>query len=89
MRSSEERKKRHRKERIAAAVLVLLLAGGTALFVRHAQREAEVFRRQTTYIPKQTPITPDVKLLQEYIRFDTSNPPGNELAAAQWLAGII
>ncbi|MGZ8868412.1 MAG: M20/M25/M40 family metallo-hydrolase, partial [Thermoanaerobaculia bacterium] len=26
---------------------------------------------------------------QEYIRFDTSNPPGTELAAAQWLAGLI
>jgi acetylornithine deacetylase/succinyl-diaminopimelate desuccinylase-like protein len=70
-------------------MLVLILAVATALFVRQAQREAEEFQQQRTYIPKQTTITPEVKLLQEYIRFDTSNPPGNELAAAQWLAGLI
>ena len=27
--------------------------------------------------------------LSEYIRINTSNPPGNELAAARWLADVI
>jgi acetylornithine deacetylase/succinyl-diaminopimelate desuccinylase-like protein len=27
--------------------------------------------------------------LSEYIRINTSNPPGNELAAARWLAGVL
>ena len=38
------------------------------------------------YVPTPTVMTPEVELLQQYIRFDTSNPPGNELAAARWLA---
>jgi acetylornithine deacetylase/succinyl-diaminopimelate desuccinylase-like protein len=34
-------------------------------------------------------MTPEVELLQQYVRIDTSNPPGNELPAAQWLARMI
>jgi acetylornithine deacetylase/succinyl-diaminopimelate desuccinylase-like protein len=30
-----------------------------------------------------------VRLLQSYIRIDTSNPPGGETAAARWLAGRL
>jgi len=30
-----------------------------------------------------------VSLLRQLIRFDTTNPPGNELPAAQWLAGVL
>lgn len=30
-----------------------------------------------------------VQLLQQLIRFDTSNPPGNEMPAAQFVAGIL
>src|SRR5688572_15228725 len=30
-----------------------------------------------------------VELLQEYIRVDTTNPPGNEKAGAVWLAGVL
>jgi acetylornithine deacetylase/succinyl-diaminopimelate desuccinylase-like protein len=29
------------------------------------------------------------KRLSEYIRINTSNPPGNELATARWLAGVL
>ena len=28
-------------------------------------------------------------LLQEYIRIDTTNPPGNEIAAARFLAQVL
>lgn len=28
-------------------------------------------------------------LLAEYVRVNTTNPPGNELAAARWLAGVL
>ena len=89
MRSPEEQKRRHRHERIAAALLILVLAAGTAIFWRQSQRADEEFRRQSTYVPRQTPLTAEVLQLQQYIRFDTSNPPGNELPAARWLAGII
>jgi acetylornithine deacetylase/succinyl-diaminopimelate desuccinylase-like protein len=87
--SPEERKRRHRNERIVAVLLVLVVGAATAFFVRQSQRADEEFRRQTTYVPKQTPLTKEVLQLQEYIRFDTSNPPGDELPAAQWLAGRI
>lgn len=40
----------------------------------------------TSYVPVEVPITPEIELLREYIRFDTSNPPGRELEAASWLA---
>ncbi|MFA6954772.1 MAG: M20/M25/M40 family metallo-hydrolase [Thermoanaerobaculia bacterium] len=39
----------------------------------------------STYIPRKEIITPEIVLLQEYIRIDTSNPPGNELEGARFL----
>lgn len=41
------------------------------------------------YLPKPAPITPDVELLQQYVRIDTSNPPGRETAGARFLAGLL
>ncbi|HVR44196.1 MAG TPA: M20/M25/M40 family metallo-hydrolase [Thermoanaerobaculia bacterium] len=38
------------------------------------------------YIPRPARLTPEIELLREYIRIDTSNPPGNELAGAEFLA---
>jgi acetylornithine deacetylase/succinyl-diaminopimelate desuccinylase-like protein len=29
------------------------------------------------------------RLLSEYLRINTTNPPGNEIAAARWLAGVL
>ncbi len=85
----DARKRRHRNERIAAALIVLVVAVISAAVIVHNRREAEQLAQQTTYVPRQTHMTPEVKLLQEYVRIDTSNPPGNELPAAQWLAKMI
>ncbi|HUP65693.1 MAG TPA: M20/M25/M40 family metallo-hydrolase [Thermoanaerobaculia bacterium] len=41
------------------------------------------------YIPGNTPITPEIEILRDYVRIDTTNPPGNELAAARFLAGHL
>jgi len=41
------------------------------------------------WIPKPATITPAVALLQQYVRIDTSNPPGNELPGARFLAGVL
>ncbi|HXA20270.1 MAG TPA: M20/M25/M40 family metallo-hydrolase [Thermoanaerobaculia bacterium] len=41
------------------------------------------------WIPKPAAITPAVVLLQQYVRIDTSNPPGNELLGARFLAAIL
>jgi acetylornithine deacetylase/succinyl-diaminopimelate desuccinylase-like protein len=89
MTADEIKRRKHRNQRIAAAVLVLIVAAGVGVLIRINRADEEEFVRQTTYIPKVTKITPEVELLQHYIRFDTSNPPGNEGPAAQWLAGIL
>lgn len=89
MRSPEERKRRHRNERIVAAIVVLVAAALTAGLWLYSQRLDEEHEREATYIPTPTVVTPEVELVRQYIRFDTSNPPGNEMPAAQWLAGLI
>ncbi|MBI2214395.1 MAG: M20/M25/M40 family metallo-hydrolase [Acidobacteria bacterium] len=38
-----------------------------------------------TYVPLEEVITPEITLLQEYVRIDTSNPPGRELDGARFL----
>ncbi|CAN5749660.1 M20/M25/M40 family metallo-hydrolase [soil metagenome] len=61
---------------IRLAVLALLLASPLA-----AQNSAPIdyaaLREETA------------RRLSEYIRINTSNPPGNELATARWLAGVL
>lgn len=85
----ELKKRRHRNERIAAVVLVAVVAIGAAVLRwRNSELEKEVVG-DLMYVPKTTKITPEVELLQQYIRIDTSNPPGNEQPAAEWLAGIL
>lgn len=83
-----EKRARHRRERILAAAIVLLLGVIAAVIVyynRHQQNEIV----DQTYIPKETPLTPEAVLLRDYVRVDTSNPPGKERAGAEWLAGIM
>jgi acetylornithine deacetylase/succinyl-diaminopimelate desuccinylase-like protein len=41
------------------------------------------------WIPRPVKITPAIALLQEYVRIDTSNPPGKELAGARFLAAVL
>src|SRR6201999_2095308 len=46
-------------------------------------------RRDTTYIPRKEVITPEIELLQQYVRIDTSNPPGLEAPGARFLAKLL
>lgn len=85
----ELKRRRHRNERIAAAILIAIVSAGSGALIWYKRHLDKELLRQTTYVPKATKITPEVELLQRYIRFDTSNPPGNELPAAQWLAGHL
>jgi len=82
------RKRRHRNERIAASLLVLVCAAVTAGVAWFKWREDEAVRRDIRYIPKQTVLTPDVELLREYVRIDTSNPAGIA-KGARWLHGQL
>lgn len=80
---------RRRTERLYAGGIVLMAVLTAIAAVVYNRHYAGELARQNAYVPKQTKMTPEVALLQEYVRIDTSNPPGNELPAAQWLARIL
>jgi acetylornithine deacetylase/succinyl-diaminopimelate desuccinylase-like protein len=70
--------------------VTLLVAGAAfiaALRFYNARSKREV--ESQLWIPKPVTITPAVTLLQQYVRIDTSNPPGNELPGARFLAGLL
>ncbi|HEY4639743.1 MAG TPA: M20/M25/M40 family metallo-hydrolase [Thermoanaerobaculia bacterium] len=68
-----------------------LLAGGGLLivalqiYISSSDREM----RSQLFIPRPSKMTPELALLQQYVRIDTSNPPGNELPGARFLAGVL
>jgi acetylornithine deacetylase/succinyl-diaminopimelate desuccinylase-like protein len=73
-----------------ALPLALILAGAAiiaALRVYNARSKHELDSQ--LWIPKPAAISPAVALLRQYVRIDTSNPPGNELPGARFLAGIL
>ncbi len=82
------KKRRHRNERIAAVIGILIAAGVTAGVVWWSEREREALERDRRYIPKTTAMTPEIRLLQEYVRIDTSTPAG-AAAGARWLAAYL
>ena len=85
----EARRRRHRKERIIAAAGVLIVAACVAAMLVYNRIEAAKIQKEFTYVPKHTRFTPELELLREYVRIDTSNPPGNERPGAEWLAAIL
>ena len=85
----ERKKRRHRNERIAALIVLAAAALVASWILRLNRITEDELRSLTSYVPKPTTITPEVELLQQYIRFDTTNPPGNELPAARWLASLL
>src|SRR5438270_2685802 len=68
-----------------------LLIAGAALIAGLRIYNARVERELSSqlWIPKPATITPELALLQQYVRIDTSNPPGNELPGARFLAAVI
>jgi acetylornithine deacetylase/succinyl-diaminopimelate desuccinylase-like protein len=80
------RRRRHRNERIAAAIVVVVLAGIVGGIVWWSQRLREDL--SGAYIPGETAPTPEILLLQEYVRIDTSTPRG-AVAGARWLAAQL
>jgi acetylornithine deacetylase/succinyl-diaminopimelate desuccinylase-like protein len=87
--AAADKRRRHRNERIAAIVAIVLIAVATFWLIRRNEAEEEQLRREQTYVPKPFTRTEDVDLLAEYIRIDTSNPPGRELAGARWFAAQL
>ncbi len=85
---SVRKKRRHRRERIAAVVLIAVVAAATVATRAWNERTARALRRDQTYIPKKAVVTPEVLLLQEYVRIDTSTPRG-AAAGARWIAAFL
>jgi acetylornithine deacetylase/succinyl-diaminopimelate desuccinylase-like protein len=72
---------------IRVLLIAVILGSAVAGYLRYrGLRDAEVEADAGLYIPKKEVMTPEIRLLQEYLRVDTSNPPGNELAGARFLA---
>lgn len=76
--------KRHRNERIVASLIVLVAAALTVWAVRFHLREREAVYRDVRYIPRTATITPEITLLRDYVRIDTSTPHG-AAEGARWL----
>jgi acetylornithine deacetylase/succinyl-diaminopimelate desuccinylase-like protein len=82
------RKRRHRNERIFAGIVILIVAAATGWIAWWSHVEGEQLERDRRYIPKVAKITPEVLLLQEFVRIDTSNPKG-AAAGARWIAEYL
>jgi acetylornithine deacetylase/succinyl-diaminopimelate desuccinylase-like protein len=82
------RKRRHRNERIVAGIVILIAAATAGGIAWWAHVEGERLERDRRYIPKVAKITPEVLLLQEFVRIDTSNPKG-AAAGARWIAEYL
>lgn len=82
------RARRHRNERIAAGILVAIVMILTLAVWLWQKREAERLRHDLSYIPKTVEITPEIELLADYVRIDTTTPAGVE-RGARWLATTL
>lgn len=78
----------HRNERIAAAILVLLVGAAAAVTFWWNRKESEELRSDTRYIPRPVTRTPELTMLQELVRIDSSKPEG-VAAAARWVAAYL
>ena len=73
---------------ILPAVLVVIgvaVIAAILIYDRGAKNEIE----SQLFIPKPEHITPEIQLLQQYVRIDTTNPPGKEMPGAQFLASLL
>ena len=70
---------------VTLALLGIAVIGALTIYNRRTDSDI----KSQMYVPKNSPITPEIALLQRYVRIDTSNPPGRELAGAQFLAGLL
>ena len=84
----DPKRRRHRNERIVAGIVVLLAVAVTLTFMLWEKIETKALRRDTRYIPKPVKITPEVTMLQDLVRIDSSKPEG-VAAAARYIAAYL
>jgi len=70
--------------RTVGAIFLLAVAGALALWWWQSRLPDEEI-----YIPQPEVVTPEVNLLRDYLRIDTSNPPGHEIEGAKFLAAEL
>ena len=68
--------------------VVLICGAGLAALVWFNHRAGRKIESQM-FVPRKAHLTPEIELLRQYIRIDTSNPPGNEVAGARFLADLL
>lgn len=78
------KKKRHRNERLIAIFVIAVVAAGAWMAIRWNERERARLAADRSYLPGSTVITPEILMLQEYVRIDTSAPAG-VMEGARWL----
>ncbi|MGH9459209.1 MAG: M20/M25/M40 family metallo-hydrolase [Thermoanaerobaculia bacterium] len=76
-----EKRRFSREFYLTLAIVLAAAAAGAVAIWRTAQIPDSLL-----YIPEEAEITPEVEMLRAYIRIDTTNPPGNEIAGARFLA---
>ncbi|MGK2858349.1 MAG: M20/M25/M40 family metallo-hydrolase [Thermoanaerobaculia bacterium] len=64
-------------------ISILALAVFAGVMIQSLRFSAPL--KERTFIPEDQQVTPEIELLQAYIRIDTSNPPGNEQEGARFL----
>jgi acetylornithine deacetylase/succinyl-diaminopimelate desuccinylase-like protein len=64
----------------------LALAAVALLLIRFFQPAPSEDR---SYIPRHVEVTEEVRFLQQYVRIDTSNPPGRERKGAEFVASYL
>ncbi|HYS55983.1 MAG TPA: M20/M25/M40 family metallo-hydrolase [Thermoanaerobaculia bacterium] len=67
------------------AALGMVVIGALVIYNRRADTDI----RSQLYVPQNSRVTPEIRLLQAYVRIDTSNPPGREMAGARFLAELL
>ena len=84
---SDPKRKIRRHRLIAAGVVAVfaLLTWAVLLWSRQTKAELESDLR---YVPENVTITPEMKLLRDYVRIDTSTPAG-AAEGARWLASAL
>src|SRR3954453_20326747 len=82
----EARRRQIRRERIFfGTILGIVIAASIGLLAWKAYVQQVI--EGTPLIPRHEKFTPEAKLLQEYIRIDTSHR--NDIDVARWLAALL
>jgi acetylornithine deacetylase/succinyl-diaminopimelate desuccinylase-like protein len=80
---------RSRLKEWAIVVAVVLGLGALILLLQRYNERTAAELASSQWVPRKEKITPEILLLRDYVRIDTSNPPGKEAAGAQWLVGQL